>query len=330
MSTLTENSVATLAYRDAVAAAMFDEMAEDEAVLFMGEDVAVAGGIHKTNTGLLEQFGPERVRNTPICENTFVGVALGMAVTGLRPIVEIMFADFLPTAADAIVNELAKFRFMTGGQCSVPVTIRAIGGATRRLGTQHSATGESWFMQFPGLRVATASSPGAAYSVLRAAIRSNDPVLFFEHKGLYAKDGPVTRGRVAEVGRAQVLREGADVTVLATLLMADRARSAAEELAPRGVSVEVIDPTWLRPLDLATIERSVAKTGRLVVVEEQVHSGGWGASVVSKLAQRGSAPSRLTSIGLDEELLLPASPPLEDEMIPSVARIAAGIEEIVA
>ena len=163
--------------------------------------------------------------NTPICENTFIGVAIGMSVTGLRPVVEIMFSDFLPTAGDAIVEELPKFRFMTGGQCSLPVTVRSIGGGGGRFGTQHSATGESWFMAFPGLLVATAGTAAGAYSVLRAAIRTADPVLFFEHKGLYGRKGPVARGdgAIAEIGKARVVRAGSDVTIVATLLMLDRA-----------------------------------------------------------------------------------------------------------
>ncbi len=198
---------------------------EDASVLLLGEDVATAGGVFKTNEGLSEKYGLERIRNMPICENGFIGVALGMAVTGLRPVVEIMFSDFLPTAADAIVNELPKFRFMSGGQCVVPVTVRSIGGATGRFGTQHSATGESWYMGLPGLKVATAGTPASAYGVLRAAIRDDDPVLFFEHKGLYGRKGPVQLGEagICEVGKAAVLREGSDVTVVATLLMADYA-----------------------------------------------------------------------------------------------------------
>lgn len=173
-----EQAVVEMSYREAVRAALEHELHDDPSVLLMGEDVAGAGGVYKTSEGLLEMFGADRVRDTPICENGFVGVAIGLAVTGMRPVVEIMYSDFLPTAGDAIVNELPKFRFMSGGQCSTPVTVRAVGGATGRYGTQHSATGESWFMALPGLKVATAGSPAAAYSVLRAAIRDDDPVLF--------------------------------------------------------------------------------------------------------------------------------------------------------
>ena len=180
-----------MSYREAINAAMSHEMASDQRVILMGEDVADAGGVFKTSEGLLDSFGSERVVDTPICENGFLGAAVGMAVTGMRPIVEIMFSDFLPTAGDAIVNELPKMRFMSGGQCSVPVTVRAIGGATGRFGTQHSATGESWYIGLPGLKVATAGTPASAYRVLRAAIRDDDPVLFFEHKGLYGRKGEV-------------------------------------------------------------------------------------------------------------------------------------------
>src|SRR5436190_15835937 len=217
MSTRTEPQAAEaaagvveLSYREAIGAALNDSLREDPTVLLMGEDVATAGGVFKTNEGLSDEFGRERVRNTPICENGFLGVALGMAVTGMRPVVEIMFSDFLPTGADAIVNELPKYRFMSGGQCVVPVTVRSIGGALGRFGTQHSATGESWYMGLPGLKVATAGTPASAYGVLRAAIRDPDPVLFFEHKGLYGRKGEVRLGddAIGEVGRAAVLRPG--------------------------------------------------------------------------------------------------------------------------
>ena len=190
MSTQAE---AAMTYRDAVNAAMDDALAADENVILMGEDVANEGGVFKTNAGLPEKYG-ERVLVTPICENGFTGVALGMAVMGMRPIVEIMFADFMPTAADAIVNQLPKYRYMSGGQFSVPVTMRVISGAGGRFGTQHSATGESWYMAQPGMHVALAATPASAYSILTAAIRSNDPVIVHEHKMLYGVKGPVDRG----------------------------------------------------------------------------------------------------------------------------------------
>jgi pyruvate/2-oxoglutarate/acetoin dehydrogenase E1 component len=337
MSTQTEQAagaradeVADISYRDAVNAALVDELASDPAVYFMGEDVGTAGGVFKTSEGIAEAF-PGRVINTPICENGFLGVALGMAVTGLRPVVEIMFSDFLPTGADALVNEIPKFRYMSGGQCEVPLTIRSIGGATGRFGAQHSATGESWFLQLPGLYVCSAGTPGAAYSVLRAAIQNRNPVLFFEHKGLYGRKGPVRRGGVAEFGKAEVVREGADATILTTLLMTERSQAAARQLADEGVNVEVIDMRWLRPLDLATVRESLDKTGRLLVVEEQVHAASWGATVISRLTMEGrqwAKPPQALSVS--DELLIPYSPPLEDESIPGVEQIVARVRELVA
>jgi pyruvate/2-oxoglutarate/acetoin dehydrogenase E1 component len=330
MSTLTEadvtsaTAVAELTYREAIAAALDDEMAADPAVVLLGEDVATEGGVFKTNVGLVEKYGPERVRNTPICENTFVGVALGMSLVGLRPVVEIMFSDFLPTAGDAIVNQLPKYRFMSGGQFAVPVTIRSIGGATGRFGTQHSATGESWFMHLPGLRTVTAATPGAAYELLRAAIRDNNPVIFYEHKGLYGRKGPVRRGAIGAIGRADVVRPGRDVTIVATLLMVERSLQAADALAAEGIEAEVIDLRWIRPLDVETVRRSVERTGRLVVAEEQVHAGGWGATLISELTMDGLAWRHPPlAVSLPPDLPIPYSPPLEDAVLPSAATIGA-------
>jgi pyruvate dehydrogenase E1 component beta subunit len=329
MSTLTEAAPATtgtaseLTYREAINAALDDAMAADDAVLLMGEDVSADGGVFKTNIGLAEKYGLERVRNTPICENGFLGVALGMSLVGMRPVVEIMFADFLPTAGDAIVNQLPKYRYMSGGQTSVPVTVRSVSGATGRFGTQHSATGESWFMHLPGLRVVTASSPGSAYSLLRAAIDDPNPTLFYEHKGLYARKGPVVRGEIADIGKAQVVRPGSDVTIVTTLLMVERSLAAAEQLAGEGIDAEVIDLRWLRPLDLPAVRASVEKTGRIVIAEEQVHAAGWGATIVSELTIGGVAwASTPRRVSLPDDLPIPYTPPLEDEVLPSVESIA--------
>jgi len=326
----TDTGTVQLSYREAIRAALEDELDADPTVLFFGEDVAAAGGVFKTSEGLSERFGG-RVFDTPICENGFIGAALGMAATGMRPVVEVMFSDFLPTAGDAIVEELPKFRFMSGGQCSLPVTVRSIGGGTGRFGTQHSATGESWFIGLPGLYVASAGTPAAAYSVLRAAIRENNPVLFFEHKGMYARKGPVSRsdGAIARLGAAEVVREGSDVTIVATLLMVDRALQAADGLADGGISAEVIDLRWLRPLDHAAVRASAEKTGRLVIVEEQVHVAGWGATLISDLTMRGvelSAPPR--AVSLPDDLLIPYSPSLEDAVIPSADRITEVVSSL--
>jgi len=320
----------TLTYRQAVRAALADELTSDPTVLLMGEDIAGAGGVYKTSEGLLDEFGPHRVRDTPICENGFVSAALGMAVTGLRPVVEIMYSDFLPTAGDAIVTEVPKYRFMSGGQCRVPMTIRAVAGATGRFGAQHSATGESWYMALPGLKVATAATPAAVYSVLRAAIRHDDPVLCFEHRGLYTRVGDVQLGEagIGRVGSAEVSRTGSDLTVISTMLMTDRALQAAELLAPEGLSVEVIELRWLRPLDLTTVIDSVTKTGRLLVVEEQVHAAGWGATVISELVLGGVEMARPSAISLADDVLIPYSPPLEDKIVPSVELIAQRIRSL--
>lgn len=241
----------------------------------------------------------------------------------MRPIVELMFADFMPTAADAIINQLPKYRFMSGGQFAVPVTLRAISGAGGRFGTQHSTTAESWFMAQPGLRIGLAATPGSAYEILRAAIRSNDPVIVHEHKMLYGRSGAVRRGSVAEIGHASIERDGIDVTIVASLMMVERALAAAETLAAEGISAEVIDLRWASPLDLETIGASVARTGRLVVAEEQWHEAGWGATIISRLTQDGLAwSSPPASLSLPYDLHIPYSPPLEDAFLPSAEGIA--------
>lgn len=336
MSTLADPLVAEsglvreMTYREAINLALDEALAQDKNVIFMGEDIASDGGVFKTNAGLIEKYGPNRIINTPISENGFTGVALGMAVMGMRPVVEFMFADFLPSAGDAIVNQLPKYRFMSGGQCSVPVTLRAISGGTGRFGTQHSATGESWFMGLPGLRVCAAGSPGAAYELLGAAIRDPNPTLVHEHKGLYAKKGVVQVGAVAEIGQASVERTGTDITIVATLLMVDRSLQARELLAAEGISAEVIDLRWLHPLDTDTVQQSVERTGHLLIVEEQVHAGGWGATVISQLAQSGTPfrrPPAAVSLPIDQPI--PYSPDLEDALIPSVVKIVDSARTLV-
>lgn len=336
MSTLAESPVdrsgldRELTYREAINLALDEALARDQSVVFMGEDIGSDGGVFKTNAGLLERYGPSRVINTPISENGFTGVALGMAVMGMRPVVEFMFADFLPSAGDAIVNQLPKYRFMSGGQCSVPVTIRAISGGTGRFGTQHSATGESWFMGLPGLRVCAAGSPAAAYELLGAAIRDPNPTILHEHKGLYSKKGLVHVGDIAQIGEASIDRAGTDVTIVATLLMVERSLLASELLASEGISAEVIDLRWMHPLDTDTVRHSVEKTGHLLVVEEQVHPGGWGASIISQLAQAGTSFRRPpVAVSLPTDQPIPYSPDLEDALVPSVARITEAARGLV-
>lgn len=306
-------------------------MAADPTVLVLGEDVGAPGGPFKTTEGLLDRFGPNRVFDTPIAENGFIGVAIGLAVTGFRPVVEIMFADFLAVAMDAVVNEAAKYRFMSGGKFAVPLTIRAIGGGTGRFGAQHSQTAESWFTGIPGLKVVAVSSPADAYGLIRTAIRDPNPVLVFEHKGLYVRKGPVQIGEdgLIPIGSARVRREGTHATAVATLLMVERALAAAQNLAADGIDLEVIDLRSLAPLDLETVRRSVEKTGRLVTVEEQPTNQGWGNTVIASLVEAGVAFRRPPRrIGLPD-IPLPYSPVLEDAILPSADRIAASVVELV-
>jgi pyruvate dehydrogenase E1 component beta subunit len=219
---------------------------------------------------------------------------------------------------------------MSGGQFSVPVTLRVMSGGGGRFGTQHSATGESWYMAQPGMHIAVAGSPGAAYELLAAAIDCEDPVIVFEHKVLYTRKGPVTRGVKAEIGKAAILREGTDVTILASLLMVERALAAADKLAEEGISAEVIDLRWVRPLDMATIGGSVKKTGRLIIAEEQWHEAGWGATVISNLTRSNIQFKAIPrAVALYHDMLIPYSPPLEDEMIPSADRIATAARKAV-
>ena len=320
-----------MTYREAIRAALDDELASDPSVLLLGEDIADAGGPFKTTYGLLERYGAARVINTPIAENGFTGVALGMALTGLRPVVEIMFSDFLAVAADSVSVELPRWRFMSGGRCTTPVTIRASGGAGGRFGAQHSSTGESWYLQMPGMWIAASGTPDAAYRVLRTAIRSEDPVLVFEHKALLGLKGEVARGsdNLPPIGRAEVVREGSDVTLVGTLLMLQRALQAANRAAEDGIDAEVIDLRWIHPIDIDTVRASLDKTGRLIVVEEQYHPGGWGAAVISQLTIDGFAWSTRPCALSMPALPIPYSPELEDAMLPSVEAIGAEIRRIV-
>ena len=321
-----------LTYREAVCKALADELRSDENVIFFGEDVAVAGGVFKVTPGLVEEFGPNRVRDTPISEQAIIGAALGSAITGLRPVAELMFADFVPVAMDQIVNQIAKYRYMSGGQFVVPLTVRAAQGVAGGFGTQHSQCVESWLMNIPGIKVVSPGTPSDAYGLLRGAIRENNPVFVLEHKSLYnmSEDVPDDTQPMA-LGKAVVRRAGKDVTVVAIQLMMHRALEAAELLATEGVDVEVIDLRSMAPLDKETILQSIQKTNRLVVVEESPHSAGWGGDIVSLAADEGvywlEAPVKRVNMG---NTLIAYSPPLEDEVVPSVNRIATAIREVMA
>ena len=321
-----------LTYREAVCKALADELRSDENVIFFGEDVAVAGGVFKVTPGLVEEFGPNRVRDTPISEQAIIGAALGSAITGLRPVAELMFADFVPVAMDQIVNQIAKYRYMSGGQFIVPLTVRAAQGVAGGFGTQHSQCVESWLMNIPGIKVVSPGTPTDAYGLLRGAIRENNPVFVLEHKSLYnmSEDVPDDTQPMA-LGKAVVRRAGKDVTVVAIQLMMHRALEAAALLATEGIDVEVIDLRSMAPLDKETILQSIQKTNRLVVVEESPHSAGWGGDIVSLAADEGvywlEAPVKRVNMG---NTLIAYSPPLEDEVVPSVNRIATAIREVMA
>jgi len=316
--------VAELTYRQAVARGIAQEMERDPSVVLIGEDVGAAGGVFKLTEGLYDRFGPERVRDTPISEQAIVGAAMGAAMTGLRPVAELMFSDFFAVSWDMVANQIAKTRYMTDGQVSLPLVLRTANGAGLRFGAQHSQSVENWAMAIPGLKVVAPSTPADVLGLMAAAIRDPDPVVFCEHKGLFAIKGEVPDGEhFVPLGQAAVLREGSDVTVLALAAMVPRALEAAERLAAEdGLSAEVIDLRCLVPLDVTTILASVAKTSRLFTVEENPRLCGWGAEIVSLVADEGfySLDAPLVRI-TTPHIPLPSAAVLEDIAIPTVDRI---------
>ena len=320
--------MAELTYREAVAAGIAQEMARDDRVVFLGEDVAAAGGVFKATVGLLDQFGPLRVRDTPISEQAILGAAMGAAMTGLRPIAEIMFSDFLAVCWDIVANQIAKSRYMTNGQLECPLVIRTANGGGSRFGAQHSQSVENWAMAVPGIKVVAPSNAADVKGLLAAAVRDPDPVLFFEHKSLYATKGEVPDGEhVDELGTARVLRRGDDVTILALAAMVPRALAAAERLEDEdGVSATVVDVRSLVPLDTQTILAEVSRTGRAVTVEENPRLCGWGAEIASLIADElfydlDGPVVRITT----PHIPLPSADHLEDLAMPSIDRIVATI-----
>lgn len=324
--------MAELTYREAVTAGIAQEMERDDNVVFIGEDIAAAGGVFKSTLGLLDQFGPERVRDTPISEQAIVGAVMGAAMTGIRPIAEIMFSDFFAVCWDMIANQIAKTRYMSDGQCSFPLVIRTANGGGSRFGAQHSQSVENWAMAIPGLKVVAPSSPADIKGLLAAAIRDEDPVLFFEQKSLYATKGEVPDGEyVDELGKAKVLRHGSDVTIVALAAMVPKALKAADQLdSEHGISATVVDLRSLVPLDTQTLLAEVAKTGRLITVEENPRLCGWGAEVSSIVAEEliwdlDGPIVRITT----PHIPLPSADSLEDHVIPSVERIVATVSKTV-
>jgi pyruvate/2-oxoglutarate/acetoin dehydrogenase E1 component len=324
--------MAELTYREAVARAIAQEMERDPSVLFIGEDIGAAGGVFKTTEGLQERFGSERVRDTPISEQAIIGAAMGAAMNGLRPIAELMFSDFFAVCWDIVANQIAKTRYMTNGQVSLPLVIRTANGGGLRFGAQHSQSVESWMMAIPGLKVVVPSTPRDMVGLFAAAVRDDDPVIVLEPKVLYATKGDVPDGDVVDrLGAATVVREGGDVTIAALGAMVPKAMQAAEELASDGLEAQVIDVRSLVPLDVATIADSVGRTGHLVTVEENPRLCGWGAEIASIVAEESfySLDGPIVRV-TTPHLPLPAADVLEDAAIPSVDRIVEGVHKAVA
>ncbi len=321
--------MAQLTFREAIARGIAQEMRRDESVVFLGEDVGAAGGVFKGTVGLIEEFGPVRVRDTPISEQAILGAAMGAAMTGLRPVAEIMFADFFAVCWDIVANEIAKSRYMTNGQLTFPLVIRSGNGGGLRFGAQHSQSVENWAMMIPGLKVVVPSNATDVIGLMAASIRDDDPVIFLEAKALYASKMDVPDGEIVDtLGSAKVLRSGSDATVVALGAMVPKAIAAAEELASAGIECTVVDVRSLVPLDLTTILREVSATGRLFTVEENPRLCGWGGELSSIVSEEifydlDGPIVRITT----PHIPLPAADALEDLAIPSVERIVATISK---
>jgi acetoin:2,6-dichlorophenolindophenol oxidoreductase subunit beta len=315
-----------ITYAEAIREAMVEEMRRDPAVFLLGEDVGIFGGVFGVSAGMLAEFGEERVRDTPISEAAIIGAGLGAAMMGMRPVVEIMFGDFLMCAGDQIVNQVAKARYMSGGKADVPLTIRVTTGAPGSAGAQHSQSPESWFMNVPGLKIVVPASPADAKGLLRTAIRGEDPVLFFEHKMLYALRGPVPEDPEFSVpfGQAAVLREGTDITIVGIGSMVPKSLQAAERLAQEGISAEVLDPRSLVPLDKRTLIQSVAKTSRVVIAHESHQRSGPGAEIAAMLAEEAIdyLDGPIVRVAA-RNVPLPYSPILEQHVLPGEEEVFA-------
>jgi len=321
-----------ITYREAVSEGIAREMRRDSTVVCLGEDIGAAEGVFKTTTGLFTEFGAERVWDTPISEQAIAGAALGAAMTGMRPVAEIMFSDFFACCYDYLANEITKMRYMTGGQVTVPLVIRTANGGGLGFGAQHSQAVENWVFTVPGLKIAAPSTPADVVGLMASAIRSEDPVIFFEHKGLLASKGePAPADHVVPLGEAAVVRSGDDVTIVALASTVSTALSAAEQLAGEDISVEVIDLRCLVPLDAQAVLSSVARTSHLILVEENPYQGGWGATVASIVADEGfellDAPIRRVAA---ECVPLPFADALEDEVIPTVDKVVDAVRRLAA
>ena len=319
--------MAELSYRDAIARGIAQEMRRDPQVVMLGEDIGAAGGAFKTTVGLLDEFGPERIRDTPISEQAILGAAMGAAMTGIPTIADIMFSDFLAVCFDILANQMAKARYMTGGQMNVPVVIRTANGAGSRFGAQHSQSVENWCMMIPGLKVVAPSNSQDVIGLMAAAVRDPDPVVFFEHKSLFATKTEVPEGElVEELGSARVVREGSNCTIVALALMVPRALEAADRLAEEGISAEVIDLRSLVPLDTQTVLQSVGKTSRLFTVEENPRLCGWGAEISSIVTEEAFWDLDGPTVRIaTPHVPVPSAENLEDLTVPSPDRIVAEV-----
>jgi pyruvate/2-oxoglutarate/acetoin dehydrogenase E1 component len=318
--------MSTLEFRTAIRDAIAEELDRDPAVMFFGEDVAVAGGVFKATPDLTDRFGPDRVFDTPISELALAGMAYGAAVTGMRPVFEIMFGDFMALPMDSLVNQAAKFWYISNEQGSVPLVVRSAVGGGGRFGAIHSQTHGTWFQGVPGLKIVFPSSPAEAKGLLKGSIRDDNPVIFLEHKRLYSVKGPApANDEVIPIGRAGVPRSGNDLTIVSIGKSVSDALAAADELASDGVSVEVIDLRTLRPLDVQTVLESVAKTNRLLAVEEGPQTGGWAAGLVGAVAAEGLHDLDDTWIISTGETPIPYSPTLEDAFIPDTETIVGSV-----
>jgi pyruvate/2-oxoglutarate/acetoin dehydrogenase E1 component len=317
--------MAEIEFREGIRAALDEELARDERVILFGEDVAVAGGVFAATPGLFEKYGPSRVFDTPISELAMTGAAYGAAVTGLRPVLEIMFGDFLALSMDSLINQATKYWFLTEERYSVPIVIRSVVGAGGRFGAIHSQMPISWLTGITGLKIVAPATPADAKGLLQAAIRDDNPVIFFEHKRLYSLKGLDDEGNGFELGRAAVVREGADVTLVSAMKGLHDSLAAAELLAAQGVSAEVIDLRTIRPIDLETIVRSVEKTNRLAVVEEGPLTGGWGGEVLALVTEHALGDLDDAWRIATANSPIPYSPPLEDAFLPGPERIAADV-----
>jgi acetoin:2,6-dichlorophenolindophenol oxidoreductase subunit beta len=315
---------------DAIRVALDEAMADDAAVCLLGEDITLGGPFGATK-GLVDRYGEWRVRNTPISEGTVLGLAVGAALAGLRPVVEVMFVDFITLAMDQLVNHAAKLHYMSGGQLKVPLTIRAQFGAVGGMGAHHSQSLEAWFAHVPGLKVVSPSTPADAKGLLRAAIRDDNPVLFLEHRGLYWERGEAPEGIEVSLGQAVVRRAGRDVTVVSWSRTVATALDAAAALAGEGLDVEVVDLRTLAPFDLETVVGSVRRTGRLVVAHEAVETGGLGAEIAAAVASAASDALRAPAVRVGAPFVpVPASPELEALFVPSAERLADAIRRVAA